>query len=67
MHEIGLLPALKDSLIKRTSYYDFIIQPFILRNNGQFLYPNFIGITENPPATRVIRQVHFFLPDRRRS
>jgi two-component system phosphate regulon sensor histidine kinase PhoR len=45
--EIGFLPALKDSLIKRKSEYDFIIQPFILKNNWQFQYPNFIGITEN--------------------
>lgn len=46
-NEINLSPALKDSLLKRTSEYGFIIQPFILKNNGQFLYPNFIGIPEN--------------------
>ena len=46
-NEISLSPALKDSLLKRTSEYGFIIQPFILKNNGQFLYPNFIGIPEN--------------------
>jgi signal transduction histidine kinase len=46
-NEISLSPALKDSLLKRTSEYGFIIQPFILKNNGQFLYPNFIVIPEN--------------------
>ena len=51
-NEISLSPALKDSLLKRTSEYGFIIQPFILKNDGQFLYPNFIGITENPPITK---------------
>jgi signal transduction histidine kinase len=47
-NEINLSGLIKDSLIKRASDHDFIIQPFILRNDGQFLYPNFIGITENP-------------------
>jgi len=46
-NEISLSPALKDSLLKRTSEYGFIIQPFILKNNDQFLHPNFIGIPEN--------------------
>jgi len=41
--------VLKDSLTEETTENDFIIQPFILKNNGQFLYPNFIGITENLP------------------
>ena len=50
--EISLSPALKDSLLKRTSEYGFIIQPFILKNNGQFLYPNFIGIPENPSGKK---------------
>lgn len=48
-NEINLPGLLKDSLIKRASDYNFIVQPFILKTNGQFLYPNFIGITENPP------------------
>jgi signal transduction histidine kinase len=47
-NEINLPGLIKDSLIKRAADYDFIIQPFILKNNGQFLYPNFIGIPENP-------------------
>ena len=46
--EIGFFPALKDSLLKITSDYDFIIQSFILKSDGQFLYPNFTGIPENP-------------------
>jgi signal transduction histidine kinase len=49
IEEIGQSTVLKDSLIKRASEYNFIIQPFILKNNGQFLYPNFIGIPENSP------------------
>jgi signal transduction histidine kinase len=48
-NEIVQPGLIKDSLIKRTADYEFIIQPFILKNNGQFLYPNFIGIIENPP------------------
>ena len=48
-NEISLSPALKDSLLKRTSEYGFNIQPFILKNDGRFLYPNFIRITENTP------------------
>ncbi len=51
--ETILSPVLKDSLIKRTSEYDFIIQPFILKKNGQFLYPNFTGITENPAGSKL--------------
>lgn len=51
--EISLPPALKDSLSKRTSEYGFIIQPFILKNNGQFIYPNFIGIPESPSIIKV--------------
>jgi signal transduction histidine kinase len=37
---------IKDSLIKRALKFDFIIQPFILNKNGQFVYPNFEGIPE---------------------
>jgi signal transduction histidine kinase len=46
--EIGFFPALKDSIVKRTSEYDFIIHSFILKSDGQFLYPNFTGIPESP-------------------
>jgi tetratricopeptide (TPR) repeat protein len=35
---------LKDSLVKKVAESDFIIQSFILANNGDFLYPNFRGI-----------------------
>jgi signal transduction histidine kinase len=47
-NEIVQPGLIKDSLIKRAADYGFIIQPFILKNNGQFLYPNFVGIPENP-------------------
>lgn len=40
--EITPVSLLKDSLIKKADEYDFIIQAFILKNNGDFLYPNFI-------------------------
>ena len=46
-NEINQSVLIKDSLIKRASEYDFIIQSFILKNDGQFLYPYFIGIPEN--------------------
>jgi len=36
----------KDSLVNRAAKFDFIIQPLILKNNGQFICPNFIGIPE---------------------
>jgi len=52
-NEISLSPALKDSLLKRTSEYGFIIQPFILKNNDQFLHPNFIGIPENLTVVKI--------------
>ena len=45
--EISPLELLKDSLIKMANAYDFITLPFILKNNGVFLYPNFKGIHEN--------------------
>jgi signal transduction histidine kinase len=46
-NEINLPGLIKDSLIKRAADYDFIIQPFIQKIDGQFLYPNFVGIPEN--------------------
>jgi signal transduction histidine kinase len=36
----------RDSLIKRTIDFNFIIQPFILKNNGKFIFPNFTRIDE---------------------
>ncbi|MCK4529542.1 MAG: hypothetical protein KAU44_00020, partial [Candidatus Marinimicrobia bacterium] len=47
--DIHLPGSIKDSLIKTTSRYDFITLPFILKNDGSFHYPNFIGIPENQP------------------
>jgi len=38
---------MKDSLIKRAADHGFIIQPFILKSSGQFIYPNFTGIPES--------------------
>ncbi len=47
INEINPPDLLKDSLVKKAAEYDFIIQPFILKNNGDFLYPNFTGISDN--------------------
>ncbi|MBT3383244.1 MAG: HAMP domain-containing histidine kinase [Prolixibacteraceae bacterium] len=46
-NEISPPGLLKDSLIKTTSENNFITLPFILKNNGSFLYPNFMGLSEN--------------------
>ena len=51
-NEIDLSGLMKDSLKKKASEYNFIIHPFILKSNGQFLYPNFIGIPENLPQEK---------------
>jgi len=51
-NEITPLNLLKDSLVKKTAEFDFINQPFILKNNGGFLYPNFTGISEQLPAQK---------------
>lgn len=41
----NILPGnMKDSLLKRAGRFEFVIQPFILGNEGQFIYPNFTGI-----------------------
>lgn len=45
--EISPSGILKDSLIKASANYDFIILPFILKNDGSLLYPNFMEVTEN--------------------
>ena len=37
---------IRDSLINRANDFDFIIQPFMLKNNGKFIIPNFTGIDE---------------------
>jgi two-component system phosphate regulon sensor histidine kinase PhoR len=37
---------LKDSLLKVSSENEFSIFPFILNNNGEFIFPNFIQIQE---------------------
>ena len=45
-NEILLPGTMKDSLLKRAAEFGFITQPFILNDNGQFIYPNFSGIPE---------------------
>ncbi|MDO9579278.1 MAG: HAMP domain-containing sensor histidine kinase [Bacteroidales bacterium] len=45
--------SLKDSLIKRAADCDFVIQPFILKSNGQFIYPNFTGLSINLSAPTI--------------
>ncbi len=52
-NNIGQSGLMIDSLIKKAVENDFIIQPFLLNNNGQFLYPNFIGIPENSSALKL--------------
>ena len=46
-NEISPSGLVIDSLIKTATDYDFITLPFILKNNGSFIYPNFIGISES--------------------
>ncbi|MDB4581558.1 HAMP domain-containing histidine kinase [Draconibacterium sp.] len=46
-NEISPIGLLKDSLVKKAAEFDFIIQPFILASNGDFIYPNFAGMSEN--------------------
>jgi signal transduction histidine kinase len=50
MDQVGLM---KDSLINTAADHDFIIQAFILKNNGEFIFPNFTGIPEN-----LLRPIH---------
>ena len=38
---------LRDSLIKTATNYDFSTLPFILKDEGSLLYPNFMKMTEN--------------------
>ena len=52
INEISPVALLKDSLAKKTADCDFINQAFILENNGDFLYPNFTGISETLPAQK---------------
>lgn len=47
INEISSFDLFKDSLIKTAANHDFIIQPFILKNNGSFVYPNFMEIYQN--------------------
>ena len=40
------LRTLNDTLEHRSADQEFIIQPFLLRNNGKLIYPNFTGISD---------------------
>jgi len=53
VNEIAPIDLLKDSLVKIASESDFIIQSFILANNGDFLYPNFRGIEAAQSAPKL--------------
>lgn len=46
-NEISPTELLKDSLAGKAAESDFISQAFIIENNGDFLYPNFTGISDN--------------------
>ena len=55
-NEIVPLHLVKDSLIKTAAYYEFITLPFIINNNGSFLYPNFMGIPESLPELKLSKR-----------
>lgn len=44
--EISPADLLKDSLLNSVLNYDFITLPFILKNEGSLLYPNFVELLE---------------------
>ncbi len=52
-NEIHPPDLMKDSLLKTATSYDFITMPFILKNNGTFLFPNFRDILENPIESKL--------------
>ena len=45
--EISPVDLMKDSLINTSNAHSFITVPFILKNNGTFIFPNFKSISEN--------------------
>lgn len=45
--EISPVDLMKDSLINTSNAHGFITVPFILKNNGTFIFPNFKSIPEN--------------------
>ncbi len=45
--EISPVDLMKDSLINTSNAHRFITVPFILKNNGIFIFPNFNSIPEN--------------------
>ena len=52
INEIKPRELLKDSLLKIASNNDFITLPFILKNNGSFLYPNFGDMVKTFPEPK---------------
>ena len=49
-----ILPvSLKDSLLKAVDKFEYILQPFILKNDGRFILPNFNGISEDQPVIKL--------------
>jgi two-component system phosphate regulon sensor histidine kinase PhoR len=42
----------KEAILKRTGEFTFIIQPFMLGREGQFIYPNFSGTQQTLSAAR---------------
>ena len=45
--EMSQVDLMKDSLINTSNAHGFITVPFILKNNGTFIFPNFNSIPEN--------------------
>ncbi|NNF35110.1 MAG: GHKL domain-containing protein [Saprospiraceae bacterium] len=58
-NEINPPYSMRDSLINSAGRYDFITMPFILKKEGQFLYPNFIWSTENTTQPRVSSRFNY--------
>ena len=54
--EVIPLESMRDSLMNMAGRYDFITLPFILNPEGVFLYPNFIGSTQNPTLPKTSNQ-----------
>ncbi|MDO9340303.1 MAG: hypothetical protein Q7T72_07235, partial [Bacteroidales bacterium] len=49
-----ILPGtLKDSLLKAVDKFEYILHPFILKNDGRFIFPNFTGISEDQPVIKL--------------
>ena len=52
-----ILPGtLKDSLLKAVDKFEYILQTFILKNDGRFILPNFTGIFEDQPVIKLSKR-----------